>query len=201
MGNALYPTLAGLTWNNKKVPEFNTIIQRSVDLSELRGSFTSTPVYNCTLTYDLLRDDSTWNELDSLMGFFLARQGKFDSWLFLDDSDSVALLEDFGTGDNVTTGFQLTRSLGAFTEDVKNIGLSPSIYKAGVLQSGGNYSINSTGLVTFVSAPAANAALTWSGTYYMRCRFKEDTSEFNQFMYRLWEAKQVEFIGSFGTKI
>lgn len=200
MSNALYPTLAGLTWNNKKTPEFNTIVQRSVDLTELRGSFTATPVYNCTLTYDLLRDDSTWNELSSLFGFFMARQGKFDSWLFLDGDDSAATLEDFGTGDGVTTAFQLTRTLGAFTEEVCNIGLAPAIYMNSVLQSS-NYSVGSTGLVTFTPAPGVNVPLTWSGTYYMRCRFKEDTTEFAQFMARLWEAKQVEFIGSFGTKI
>lgn len=200
MSNALFPTLAGLTWNTKKVPEFNTIVQRSVSLNELRGSFTSTPVYNCTRGYDLLRDDSTWDELHTLMGFFLARQGSFDSFLVLDEDDSAALLQEFGTGTGAATQFQLKRTIGAFTEEVCNIGISPQIYANSMLQSSG-VSVGSTGLVTFTSAPASGATLEWSGTYYLRCRFKEDTTEFNQFMQRLWEAKQVEFIGSFGTKI
>ena len=30
---------------------------------------------------------------------------------------------------------------------------------------------SSTGMVTFVTAPAAAAALTWTGAFYWRCRF------------------------------
>jgi hypothetical protein len=42
----------------------------------------------------------------------------------------------------------------------------------------------------------AGSALTWTGSYYYRCRFLQDTLEFNEFMNSLWEAKKVEFIGS-----
>lgn len=202
MSNVLLPTLPGLTWNTKKTPELNTGVQRSVNLSELRASFSSTPVWNFTREYELLRDDTMHNELQQLLGFFLARYGAWDSWLFLDADDGAATLMSFGTGDGGTTAFQLKRSMGVFSEAVSNIAASPSIYKAGVLQTVmTDYAINATGLVTFVSAPANGAALTWSGTYYFRCRFKEDMLEFEQFMSKLWDAKTVEFIGSLGTKI
>lgn len=200
MSNALYPTLAGLSFNNTKTPKFNTGVQQSVSLNELRVAYASTPVYLHRLQYELLRDDTTNNELRQLVGFYLARQGSFDSFLFKDPTDSVALLEPFGTGDGAETEFQLKRAYGVFTEAVSNIGTGPSIYKAGVLQSTG-YTVSSTGLVTFSSAPANGVALTWSGLFYFRCRFLQDETEFEQFMYQLWEAKQVEFLGSLGTKI
>lgn len=200
MSNALFPTLPGLRWDIEKNPEFNTIVQRSVSLAELRGSFTATPIYNFTLHYDVLRDDTLHNELKQLAGFFLARRGKWDSFLFLDPDDSAATLQAFGTGDGATTAFQLVRTFGSFTESVCNIGVSPAIYKAGVLQVGG-YSVSATGLVTFSMAPTGGQALTWSGTYYFRCRFLEDTQQFNQFMRQLWDAKQVQFLASLGTKI
>ena len=55
MSNALFPTLVGLTWNNTKTPMFNTLVQRSVNFRELRGSFTSAPVYSFLLSLQLLQ--------------------------------------------------------------------------------------------------------------------------------------------------
>lgn len=202
MSNVLLPTLPGLTWNTTKAPRFNTSIQSAVDLSEVRVSLSATPIYEFTRSYDMLRDNTLNNELRQLGGFFLARYGSWDSWLFLDADDSVALLEPFGTGDGAETEFQLKRAFGAFTEPVCNVANGPAIYKAGVLQTlTTDYTISATGLVTFTSPPAGAAALTWSGTYYFRCRFKEDAQEFRQFMSRLWDARSFDYIGSLGVKI
>lgn len=202
MSNVLLPALPGLTWNTRKTPEMNTGVQRSVNLSELRASFSSTPIWNFSRGYDLLRDDVVHNELRTLAGFFMSRYGAFDSWLFLDDDDSAALLEPFGTGSGSTTAFQLKRAMGAFTESVSNVAAAPLIYKAGTLQTvTTHYTISATGLVTFTSAPSGGQALTWSGTYYYRCRFKEDMQEFQQFMSKLWDARSFEFLGSLGVKI
>lgn len=201
MSNALFPTLAGVTWNNTKTPMFNTLVQRSVNFRELRGSFTSAPVYAFLLSFDLLRDDTTYNELKQLLGFFMARQGWFDSWLYLDPDDNTALLQSFGTGNASTTAFQLQRSIGAFSEPTKQVAANPLIYKGGVLQTvTTDYTIDSAGLVTFTSAPGGGVALTWSGTYYHRCRFKENVT-FREFMSQLWDAQQVEFLGALGSQL
>ena len=200
MSNDLFPTLAGLQWDRIKKPEFNTNVQTAVDLSELRSSFASAPIYNFVRQYDVLRDDTLNNELKTLMGFFLSHYGSWDSWLIQDDDDYSVTAQPFGTGDGAATQFQLARSLGSFGEKVSNLNATPSIYKNAVLQTS-NYSINSTGLVTFTSPPTAGVLLTWTGTYYYRCRFANDVSEFNQFMRNLWENQQVEFRGCLGTKI
>lgn len=200
MSNALFPSLPGMTWNIKKTPEWNTIIQRSVSLNELRGSYTTAPVYNITLTFDVLRQGGSYSELDTLMGFFLARRGSFDSFLLADPSADSASAQSFGIGDGVEVDFQLQSTMGGYTEAVANIGVAPAIYANGVLQVSG-YTVSSAGLVHFTSPPASGATLTWTGTFYMRCRFKEDMTEFNNFMRQLWEARQVQLVGSFGTKV
>lgn len=201
MSDVLFPTLAGLQWNSTKSPKFNVIIQRSANLTELRGSFASQPVYDFVLSFGFLRDNTLNNEMRQLAGFFLARQGAFDSWLYLDPDDNTALLQSFGTGDGSATEFQLRRTLGPFTEPVKNVAAAPLIYKNGVLQTvSTDYTIDSNGLVTFTSPPAGGQPLTWSGTYYYRCRFREGLT-LRQFMYRLWDAQQVEFAGALGRQL
>jgi len=76
-----------------------------------------------------------------------------------------------------------------------------NIKAAGAVVSGAGYTIGSTGLVTFTTAPASGAALTWTGTYYFRCRFTKDQIEFDGFMQDLYELKKVEMIGAPGNRV
>ena len=103
--------------------------------------------------------------------------------------------EPFGTGDGTTTQFQLIRKLytSGFSEPVQNLNGAPAIYKNAVLQATpADYSVNSLGVVTFVSAPPNGHALTWTGSYYFRVRFMQDLLEFEEFMYQLWTLKKVQ---------
>ena len=66
---------------------------------------------------------------------------------------------------------------------------------AGVVQAGGSYSVNAnTGQLTFTTAPASGAAVSATYSYYFRCRFFEDSMDFEKFMSQLWAAKSVKFI-------
>jgi len=199
MSDAIFPSLAGLSWNSTKAPRFNTKIQTSVNLTEVRATFASAPLYDFTLSYDLLRDTTGQQELRSLAGFFMARYGSWDSFRYQDPDDSTVVAQAFGTGDGVTTEFPLVRSFGTWVEATKNIATA-AIYKDAVLQSA-NYTLAANGTVTFTPAPASNVSLTWSGTYYFRCRFGQDVQDFRQFMRQLWDARTVQFVGSLGLKI
>ena len=111
----------------------------------------------------------------------------------------------FGTGDGATKTFQLSRAYGSgftFAEPVANLNGNPSIYVGGVLQTlGTNYTMDTAGNVTFTTAPGNGAALTWTGSYYYRCRLLQDTSDFSNFMQDLWDLKKLEFIGAPGNKV
>lgn len=201
MGNAVFPVLPGLGWNIGKAPNWATRIQKAVSGKELRAALMSYPVYKISLTYEVLRAETAYAELQSLIGFFNNRQGAFDSFLYNDTSDNAVTAQNFGTGNGSATAFQLIRTLGGNVEPVMNLNGNPSIYVAGVLKTlTTDYSL-SNGMVTFVAAPANGAALTWSGSYYYRCRFLQDAADFENFLYQLWALKKLELWGCLGTKI
>jgi uncharacterized protein (TIGR02217 family) len=201
MGNAVYPSLPGLEPTVRKLPEFSTLIRRSVSGNEVRASQRAYPLWEFVLGYEVLRGGVEL-ELQTLVDFFCARRGAFDSFRFTDPDDCTVTGQQFGTGDGATLQFQLVRSMiaGGFLEPVMNLNGAPTIYKAGVEQSAG-YTVSATGMVTFDAAPAIGAALTWDGAYYFRCRFQRDSSEFERFLEDLWKNKKVELVGSLGTKI
>ena len=60
--------------------------------------------------------------------------------------------------------------------------------------------VNSNGQIVFDQPPGLRP-LFFTGTYFYRCRFKEDSQQYTNFMHNLWEAKKVEMIGSLGNKV
>ena len=197
MSNLVFPTLPGLTWNIVRSPQWATRIQKAVSGKEFRSAWMSSPLYNFRLSYEMLREAASFQEIQQLVAFFNNVRGSFDSFLYLDPNDNTVSAHGFGTGNGVQTTFQLMRSYGGNLEAVGQLNGVPSIYVGGVLQvAGAHYTLGSTGLVTFAAPPIAGAVLTWTGSYYYRCRFLQDTLELSEIMNTVWEAKKVEFVGS-----
>lgn len=195
MSNAVFPSLAGLGWSVTKTPIFHTSIQRTVNGKELRTAFMPYPLWKFGLTYEVLRADLVNAELQNLMGFFLARQGSYDSFLFTDATDNSVGNQQFGTGNGSQKDFQLIRTYGGYAEPIQNTNSAPVIKDNGATQSTPSaYSINSTGLVSFVTAPLSGHALTWSGSFYYRVRFDADSADFDNFMYQLWSLKKLDLM-------
>lgn len=192
MSTALFPDLPGLRWSVTKRPLFATSIQKSASGREQRAPMWSYPQWRIDLQYEFLRDDAT-AELQTLMGFFLARQGSFDSFNYLDPDDNAVVAQTFGVGDGIRTAFQLARTYAGFAEPVYRVSGAPSIYKAGVLQSSG-YTVSAEGVVTFATAPAGGVALTWTGSFYYRVRFEDDAADFEKFMAGLWSMRKLSLV-------
>lgn len=192
MSNAVLPSMPGLGWSVIKTPNWKTIVQETASGKEVRQSLMTYPLWDFTLTFSVLRGANGYTEMTELAGFFNERQGMYDTWLFDDPSDDSVTSQSFGTGDGSTVAFQLIRTMNGFNEPIQNVNGSPSIYINGVLQSSG-YTIGSTGIVTFTAAPAAAAALTWTGAFYFRCRFLQDLAEFDQFAKDVWSLKTLKF--------
>lgn len=205
MSNAIFPALPGITWDTVKTPIFNTVVKKAVSGRETRVAYMATPMYTFKLVFEFLRDkmavqvpSSPFDELKRLMGFFVNRQGSFDSFLFEDTTDNLATNQQFGTGNGSTTTFQLARDFGggtSFLEPVMNINGTPTITGGSVA------SISSTGMVTFSSAPGNGTALIWTGNYYFRCRFDTDTTEFQQLMQDCWTNGGLTLYGSLSNKL
>lgn len=196
MSNAVLPSYPGIAWPVKRKSMFNTKVLSAQTGREFRASFTSYPKYTIDLTFDYL-SLADWK---SLLGFFNQRRGRFDSFLFEDINDKSVVAQSIGTGTGSQTTFQLVRVLGGFTEPCENINGTPSIYLNGVLQVSG-YTISATGVVTFSAAPSLGVAITWTGDYYWRVRFDQDSSEFEENMKHFFSNKKLSFVGAVGNKV
>jgi uncharacterized protein (TIGR02217 family) len=176
---------------------------------ELRVVDQPNPIWSWTLTYSMLRDEHDtraasgpgvgYDELRTLMGFFLQQQGAFQPFLFDDPTDDMVSAQAIGTGNGSTTVFQLVRSMGValpgggFAEPITAPNAVSAIYLDGIVQSALGYSVDlTTGLVTFTVSPPAGQLVTADFTYYFRVRFADDTADFENFLYQLWSLKQVK---------
>lgn len=200
MSNAVFPTPPpGFTLDTGKDMSFSTLIQQAVSGRELRISERAYPLYRHSLKYNFLRDTAAFPELKLIGGFYLARNGPADSFLFTDPDDFSVTLQSIGTGNGSNTLFQANRSFGGYTEPVFNINTITDIQVNGFSVA---YSYSaSTGVITCATPPAAAATVTWTGTYYFRCRFADDKMQFQKFMYQLWTQGKVDFISNLQDKI
>ena len=205
---AIFPALPGLGWSVTKAPRFATRIQRAVTGRELRILDQPYPIWTWTLTYSLLRDKhdtrgpngtggsglgAGFDELRTLAGFFLQQQGAFQPFLFDDPTDDTVTAQPLGTGNSSTGVFQLIRTMGGFAEPITAPDTVSAIYFNGVLQGASGYTVDAaTGLVAFVTPPAAGQLITADFAYRFRVRFSDDTAEFENFMYQLWQLKQIK---------
>jgi uncharacterized protein (TIGR02217 family) len=199
----IFPALPGLAWSVTKTPTFQTRIQRAVSGRELRALDYPYPLWQFSLVYDFLRDNpqAGYDELRTLLGFFMLCQGAFGTFLFQDPSDFEVAGQQIGTGDASTTIFQLQRAMGTilpgggFLEPIVAPNVVRAIYLNGIAQGPTTYAVDpATGLVTFSSAPSDGLIITADFTYYFRCRFIDDKYDFENFMHQLWQVKKLTFI-------
>lgn len=193
MSDALFPALAGLAWGVVKRPAWKTVVHESANGAEARLAYYALPRWRWTLTYEFLRQGDAAQEFEQLVGFFNARRGRFDSFLYEDPSDREVAAHLFAIGDGVRTAFPLSRTLGGFTEPV------PALTAVAGVQVNGapspDYGVNvDTRAIVFPAAPAAGAVLTWSGTYRWRVRFDQDTADFSAFARAFWELRQITLL-------
>lgn len=216
MSNAVFPLLPGLDWNLSKAPIFNTKVMSSVNGRELRASFTAVPKYQITLSFGFLRQDSR-KELDQIEGFFLARQGSFDSFLLAVPGDSQLINYQLGIGDGVKTSYQVKRSIAGVDVPLQHIDSDIDVEMGMWNQTSSQLMWSETtsklmwwqdsaasvsnGSIVFNSPPELGQVIYFTGTYYYRCRFKEDTQQYTNFMHNLWEVKKIEMISSLGNKV
>lgn len=198
MSSLVYPaTLPGLTYNNLRTPIWRTGRQEALSGKESRIGYRQYPLYRFELQYEFLRNNVTPSDLRALTGLFNAVQGQYDTFLYTDPEFHTVTDEPFGTGDGTTQDFQLiakyqNTSGPGIAEIIQNLNGSPTIKDNGVTKTlTTDYTIGPTGRVHFVTAPALTHALTWSGSFYYRCRFDDDEMSFTQFMAQLWKTGTV----------
>lgn len=196
-----------LGWEATKAPVHSTRIQESMSGRELRAISYEAARYRFRLQWDVARDDRTvvanatptapYDELRALMGFFTARKGRFESFLYTDPTDfQVTDQTVIASAPAATTDYQLVRSYGGDVQPIFRANVVSALKVNGVTQGGGTYQVNVPfeGWVRFNVAPSGGVHIQWTGTYYFRVRFVHDEREFSQFMHDLWALRQVELL-------
>lgn len=201
MSSQVFPSdLPGLKLRPERTPLWKTRPQEAASGKETRIALAAYPQYRFELAWDILRDDLAVSDLKKLVGFFNHHNGGFDTFLYSDPAFNAVTDEQFGTGDGTSTVFQVTATYKdptgiGFAEAIQNFNGTPTIKKAGVTQTlTTHYTISGTGVVTFVTAPTAGQALTWTGGFYYRCKFLEDNlAGLREIATRWWELQRLRF--------
>ena len=189
------PRLPAQSFKILKTPLWSSAINISVSGVERRRALWSYPIWRFQIGHEYIRSDATALELQRLVTFFNSKGGSSQAFFYLDQDDNAVTAMNFGTGDGAKTTFQLSRTttIGSisFTEPVRAFNGTPTIYINGV--STGAFSIGANGLITFTTAPANGAALTWTGQFFFLCRFEKDELSLRQIFSGMWENGSLDF--------
>jgi hypothetical protein len=121
MSNAVFPVFPGLTWTVKRTPAFRKLLQTAANGYSVRVLMQSDPMWIFECSFSFLRDDVPNDELNQMLGFFLARQGGFDSFLLdlgaLTKNPADSAVEDQPLTIDANNCAPLVRTLGS--SDVK----------------------------------------------------------------------------------
>ena len=215
MSSQVFPsTLKGFDIKWVRTPVFATMIQAAASGKELRGTFQSFPRYRFTTQLNFARQagyssNTPSDEAGTLTRFFMAHLGEWDSFLLVDNYGSSVTAMPFGTGDGVKVAFQLQKydpgtwggpatnfwpASGSGFEPIFELNGAPSIYINGVLKTAGTDYTITNGLVTFTVAPGNPLPLTWTGSFYRRCRFDMDELEMERIVAGAWDGKTIKLI-------
>ena len=172
-----FPSLPGIAWPVVRSMSARSTRQESASGKRIVLPWRSVPRYTWELSYEFLRSalwtdaNGSYSELETLTAFYLAQVMSGGAFAYTDDEDSTVTTQGFGAGDGTTLAFQLVRARGGFTEPVY-LPTITGLTVGGVAKvAGTDFTLGSTGIVTFTVAPTGGAALQWTGTFAWLCRF------------------------------
>jgi uncharacterized protein (TIGR02217 family) len=177
--DVLFPT--GISIGATGGPEFLTRVTTTGSGHEYRNASWAHARGKWTVTQAVKIEE----EKDELITFFRARRGKWAGFRLKDPFDHYAVETVFGTGDGALVNFQLGKTYDDGIVSVIRTIVFPVdnsvytdadpvvIYVNGAEETG--VTINyANGLVTFDTAPAADAVLSWTGEFHVPARFDND---------------------------
>jgi uncharacterized protein (TIGR02217 family) len=190
----VFPVLIGQSWSVKYAPRYSTRVLTHVSGREARSARTANPLYDIELSFDLLRDDESDNELQQVIGFMGLQAGQARPFLFAPPSSlSACSGASLGIGDGSIRSFPIRRVIGGFEENVPALIGAPTIYLNGVVLASSAYSLSLLpATVTFTVAPTSGAALTADFTAAHLVRFADDSADLERFMNNFWASKSLK---------
>lgn len=189
------PPLPGLDFIVEKAPEYSTTIRRSASGREVRAAWYSSPIWNFKVRFNVLRNITATPELARLVGFFNSRLGRFGCFYYLDPEDNQVTDQAIAVGNGTTRSFQTIRTVGAsphqMNEPIYAFWKTPVVKVNGVTTA---VTISPWGVITFASAPASGALISWTGQFMYVCRFDVDKLTLEQIVSALWSQSGLPFV-------
>lgn len=193
----LFPSLPGIVYPVLRTPTWSTGVQRAISGKVTTLPHWTYPVYAFEVAYEFLRSAAGFKEYQDLVGFYNLAQGRANLFRFNDPDDNSVTDQSLGIGDGATTEYQLVRSNGAPNFPW----IDPVFYPTAVaitvdgvpMNEGSDYTVSTTGLVTFAMPVPNGLVILWTGTFDWLVRFGEDSATFEQFTYNLFELKKLTF--------
>lgn len=152
-------------------PEFFTSIistyggfeQRNVNWSQARAR------------YNVLHAIKNQAQIDELIIFFRKMRGKAYAFRFKDWADFLATAQEIGVGDGAHKNFQLVKNYDSSSRIIsKPVSGSVTVYIDGVEQTSGVAVDSTSGIVSFVTAPAVDEVITADFEFDVPVRFDTD---------------------------
>ena len=187
-----FPVLSVLGWSAHVRPKFSTLEAGHVSGRSSRAAQRAFAYYDIELTYDVLRSDAAFAELQTIAGFFESMSGAATPFWVAPPGLSTLLAQPLGTGDGTQTTFPLLRAVGSASEPVQGTSGVSAVYLNGVSQATGwTASSGYAPAITFTTAPGSGVAVTADFGLLWLCRFAEDVQDFEEFMSMLWTLKTL----------
>src|SRR5689334_12468964 len=169
-------------------PTFNNVIQEAISGNEQRYAKWTKCRGVGDVSYGLLSSSASFDvDFRAIMAIYRAHYGSLIPFRFKDWSDYKANDENFGTGDGSETQFQITKTYDPsllllntpgsvlYVRNIFLFAAAPTIKVDGATKTvTTDYTISSSGVCTFVSAPANNKPITWTGEFDVPVRFDGD---------------------------
>lgn len=222
MSNQFFPVLDGL---GRQIPwvmegrdaQWSTQVQRGQGGPEFRVSLWAAPRWKWSVKLPLLRDDAQLAAFKTLAGFFMARGGMQDSFLFCPMEDAYQIGKassgafcrltgvKIGVGDGVQKVFPVVRPFGTQTYpygraaepvqwvDTRNFAPVGKVNGSTVSATFATFDGATGGaLATFAAAPASGAVVTADFEFAYRVRLASDGFSVKWLAWAMMEGNGIE---------
>ncbi len=157
-------------------PQYSTTVVATASGYEQRNSVWAAS----RMSWNVATGLKNQTQLDTLIAFFRARKGRAYGFRFKDWSDYQATSQSLGIGDSATKNFQLAKSYVSGPSSETRLIKKPVAgtvvpYLAGVAQTAGWSVDTTTGILSFLVAPAFGLAITADFQFDVPVRFDTDS--------------------------
>lgn len=207
LNSAVLKRTRGVTWNVDRNENWSTLSHQASNGKYFRSPYWKAPLWDFVYRWGYLRDQpnnilqgNAYTDLRQLWGQILPLNGMAFDFLYQPD-DSVVIGQPLTLVTDPTSpsfkNAEIVHNVGGYLESVQYLtGLN--VYFDGDLQDTSSLTIAPPGTVPdtlgwTIQLITGTPVVTVDFTYFYPCMLSEDSRSYSEFMYQLWEFKELKF--------